>query len=115
MGAFRHCPAPSQVPVDPQGGAGTQRACGSAAPAETALQVPARPGTLQARQVPHEDVPQQTPSTQKLPVRHSSLELHAWPRRFLSPQRLVDMSQMSPAAHWLSDVQVVLQAVPLHA
>jgi hypothetical protein len=101
--------------VNPQGGAGTQRACGSAAPTGTALQVPARPVTLQAWQVPHADIPQQTPSTQKLPVRHSSLELHACPRRFLSPQRLVDMSQMLPAAHWLSAVQVVLQAVPVHA
>jgi hypothetical protein len=70
-GAFWQAPAPSQVPTRPHGGFGTQRPWGSAASSATSLQVPARPATLQAWQVPQLPVEQQTPSTHELPVRHS--------------------------------------------
>ena len=75
-GAFLHAPAPSHVPTKPQGGLAAQRPCGSAASAETSAHVPSCPATLQAWQVPHDEVPQQTPSTQKSPVRQSFVELH---------------------------------------
>src|SRR5204863_177989 len=58
---------------------------------------------------------QQTPSTQKLPVRHSTLAAQVCPRRFLSPHKLVLRSQMLGAAHCASVVHVVLHVVPLHA
>jgi hypothetical protein len=64
VGAFWQLPAPSHAPVNPQGGAATQRACGSAEPGGTLLQAPARPATLQAWQVPQAGAEQQTPSTQ---------------------------------------------------
>ena len=115
MGAFWQWLAPSQVPVKPQGGAGAQRACGSVWPGGTSLHAPARPETLHAWQVPHAEVAQQTPSTQKLPVRHSSLVAQAWPRRFLLPHRLVVRSQMLGDAQAASAVQVVAHAVPLQA
>jgi hypothetical protein len=115
VGAFAQLPAPSHAPVNPQGGAATQRACGSAAASGTALQAPARPVTLQAWQVPQEGAEQHTPSTQKLPVRHSSLVPHAWPRRFLPPQRFVPRSQMFGAAQLASETQVVSHVEPLQA
>jgi hypothetical protein len=91
------------------------RLCGSAAPAGTGAQLPAEPATLQAWQVPHVELPQQTPSTQKLPVRQSSFTAHAWPSGFLLPHRFVARSQMLGEAQPASETQVVLQAVPLHA
>jgi hypothetical protein len=115
VGAFWQLPAPSHAPVSPQGGAAVQRPCGSACEGSTSLHAPSRPETLQARHVPHADVEQQTPSTQKLPDRHSSLVAHDWPRRFLSPQRFVLTSQMLGEAQSPSATHVVLQATPLHA
>jgi hypothetical protein len=108
-------PAPSQAPVKPHGGAAAQRACGSTCDGGTSLHAPSRVATLQAWQVPHAEVEQHTPSTQKLPDRHSSLVPQAWPRRFLSPQRLVLGSQMLGEAQSASPTHAVLQATPLHA
>jgi hypothetical protein len=62
-------PAPLQVPVLPQVPLAVQRAWGSVRPPPTLEQVP-MPLRLQAWQVPHEVVEQQTPSTQ-LPMLHS--------------------------------------------
>jgi hypothetical protein len=59
-----HLPAPSQAPVSPHGGFGGQRPCGSGVLATTLAQFPALPVTLQAWQVVHALVLQQTPSTQ---------------------------------------------------
>jgi hypothetical protein len=115
VGAFWQLPAPLQAPVKPQGGAATQRPCGSAAAAGTSLHVPALPVMLHAWQVPQAGVEQHTPSTQVFPVRHSSVVAQDCPRRFLSPQRLVLRSQMLGAAQLASVTQVVLQAVPLQA
>jgi hypothetical protein len=112
--AFRQAPEPSHVPMKPQGGAGAQRPCGSAASAGTSLQVPCRPMMLHAWQVPHEGVAQHTPSTQAFPVRHSSSEPHASPRRCLSPHLFFARSQMAGKAQSVSATQVVLQAEPLH-
>jgi hypothetical protein len=103
-------PAPSQLPVLPQGAWGAQRACGSASPCRTFEHVPALPVTLHAWQVPHVDAPQQTPSTQKSPVRQSVVATHGWPSRFLLPQRFVFGSQMSGARQSASTVQAALQA-----
>ena len=72
-----HLPAPSQAPVSPQGGLGTQRLCGSGVLAGTLAQLPALPVTLQAWQVGQALVLQQTPSTQVFPVRHSSVDAQA--------------------------------------
>jgi len=112
-GAFAQAPAPSQVPTRPHGGAAAQRACGSAAAAGTALHEPSCPATLQAWQVAHEAVPQQTPSTQALPVRQSSSPPHGSPRRFLSPHLFFWRSQIAGAAQSASATHVVLQAAPL--
>jgi hypothetical protein len=112
--AFRHAPAPSHVPTKPQGGLAAQRPCGSAASAGTSLHVPSRSMTLQAWQVPHEGVPQHTPSTQELPMRQSSSTVHASPRRCLVPHLFVVKSQVRPGAQSPSATQVVLHAVPLH-
>jgi hypothetical protein len=109
-------PAPLHTPVLPQGGLAVQPPCGSAPPGATLAQVPALPETLQAWQLLQVEVPQQTPSTQKFPVRQSVVAVQACPRRFLLPQRLVLGSQMFGARHWLSIVQAALQAVvPLQA
>jgi hypothetical protein len=115
VGAFRQAPAPSHVPVKPQGGLGGQRPCGSAAPAVTSAQAPSLPATLQARHEPQLAVEQQTPSTQKFPLRHSLSAAQSWPRRFLSPQVFTATSQMLGGAQSASPVQVALHAVPLQA
>ncbi len=111
--AFRHAPAPSHVPTKPQGGLAVQRPCGSAASGGTSLHVPSRPEMLQAWQVPHDGVPQHTPSTHALPVRQSSSPVHASPRRCLVPHLFVEKSQVRPGAQSASATQVVLHIVPL--
>jgi len=62
--ALRQAPAPLQVPSNPQGGLGAQRACGSALPAGTGWQDPAAPVRLQTWQLAQLAEEQQTPSTQ---------------------------------------------------
>jgi hypothetical protein len=106
------CPAPSQEPVLPQGGLVAQRPCGSRLLAATLAQFPALPAMLQAWQVAHELELQQTPSTQLLLVKQSLVCVHDWPSRFLLPQKLVTVSQMSGGKQSVSTVQVALQAVP---
>jgi hypothetical protein len=108
--ACAQAPAPSHEPVFPHGGCGVQRACGSASPAPTLEHEPALPVTLQAWQVPQAEAEQHTLSTQKLPVRQSLVAVHAWPRRFLSPQRLVFESQILGARQSASLVHAALQA-----
>lgn len=112
-----HMPAPSHRPFVPQLAAAVvaQSVWGSALPLGTGAHVPAEPGTLQALHVPQLPVEQQTPSTQKLPVRQSEVCAHAWPSGFLSPHRLVARSQMLGDSHAALPVHVVLHAVPLQA
>jgi hypothetical protein len=115
VAASWQAPAPLQSPVLPQGGFAAQRPCGSAVPIATLAQLPRLPVTLHAWHVPHEAVLQQTPSTQLLPVRQSFELVHAWPRRFLLPQRFVVGSQMFGDRQSVSAVHAALQAVvPLH-
>jgi hypothetical protein len=106
-----HALAPLQLPVLPHGGCGAQRAWGSTSPAATFEHAPALPSTLQAWHNPHDELPQQTPSTQKSPVRHSAVAAQGWPRRFLSPHRLVFGSQMFGGRQSPSLVHAALQAV----
>jgi hypothetical protein len=80
-------------------------------PAGTLAQLPALPVTLQAWQLLHELELQQTPSTQLLLVRQSLVCVHGWPSRFLLPQTLMTVSQISPATQSVSAVQAALQAV----
>jgi hypothetical protein len=94
VAASWQAPAPLQAPVFPQGGIGVQRFIVSCAPAGMFVQLPALAPTLHALQSAQELVLQQTPSTQKFPVRHSLVAVHAWPRRLSRPQRLVWRSQM---------------------
>lgn len=109
--AFWHLPAPSQLPVKPQGGFVAQRPCGSRPFEGTFAQLPALPAMLQAWQVVHELELQQTPSTQLLPVKQSVLTVQLCPSRFLVPQRLVLGSQMSGERQSASIAQAALQAV----
>ena len=93
-----------------------QNADGAGVPAPTGVHVPL-PERLQASQGAQLVEPQQTPSTQKSPVRQSPVIAHGWPRRFLSPHRLVFGSQMLGGRQSASAVQVALQAevvAPLH-
>src|SRR5262245_31756604 len=104
-----HAPLPSQVPLNPQGGADRQPPCGSIAPAGTGRQAPAPPGTLHAVQVPQLADEQQTPSTQ-LPLWQSAPAVQICPRRF-SPQE--PLLQTWPAAQSASPEQAARQEVPL--
>jgi hypothetical protein len=112
-----HCPAPSQRPFVPHVAAPVtaQSAWGSAPPAGTGAHVPAEPGTLHALQVAQLAVEQQTPSTQKLPVKQSDVWAQACPSGFLSPHRFVARSHRLGAAQASLDVHAVLHAVPLQA
>ena len=107
----RQAPLPSQVPLNPQGGAAAQPPCGSIAPAATGLQAPALPVTLHDAQVGQLADEQQTPSTQ-LPLSHSDAAAQICPRRFLSAGAAVaDV----PATQSVSLEQAARQAVvPLH-
>ena len=108
-GTDRHAPVPSQVPLNPQGGLGTQPPCVSIAPAGIGLQLPAPPGALQDVQVPQLVAEQQTPSTQ-LPLSHSVPPVQICPRRFFPQEPLL---QTVPVAHSLSPEQAARQEVPL--
>lgn len=115
VAASAHAPAPLQAPVFPHGGLAGHSPCRAAAPEAMLAQVPALPVVLQALQGPQLMVEQQTPSTQKFPVRQSAVAVQACPSRFLLPQRLVVRSQMFGARQSASTVQAALQAlVPLH-
>jgi hypothetical protein len=105
----RHAPEPSQVPLNPQGGLGTQAPCVSIAPAGIGLQLPAPPATLQAVQVPQLVAEQQTPSTQ-LPLSHSVPAVQTCPSRFFPQEPLL---QTVPGAHSLSPEQAARHEVPL--
>lgn len=108
-------PAPLQAPVLPQGGFAAQRPIVSALPSGTNAQLPALAPTLQAWQSEHPLLTQQTPSTQKRPVKHSLVAAQAWPGRFRLPHRLVLGSQMVGGRHCASLVHAARQAVvPLH-
>jgi hypothetical protein len=82
------------MPVLPQGGLAVHWPAGAAVPAGTFAQLPAALPTLHDWQSPHELALQQTPSTQKLPVRQLALLVQGWPRRPRLPQWLVFGSQM---------------------
>jgi len=86
-----HCAAPSQliVPVHALAGKVSSLSIGSA------TQLPAEPGTLQARHVVVQALAQQTPSTQ-LPLKHSAAPTHAAPVTFL---------QTPLPSHWLLPMQ----------
>jgi hypothetical protein len=109
--ACRQAPAPLQAPVLPHGGLGAQPPRGSAAPIATGAQLPAPVPTLHAWHSPHDMLLQQTPSTQKLPVKHWSVVVHACPSRSLLPQRLVCRSQIDGARQSASDVHAARHAV----
>jgi hypothetical protein len=114
VAACWQAPAPSQLPVLPQGGLAVQPPWGSVALRGTFAQFPRLPVTLQAWQVGQAEELQQTPSTQLAPVRQSLVAVQAWPRRFLFPQRLVSGSQMFGDRQSASLVQAPRQAlVPL--
>ncbi len=87
-------PEPLHMPVLPQGGLAVHWPVFAAVPAGTFAQLPAALPTLHDWQRPHELLPQQTPSTQKLSVRQSPLPVHDWPRRCWLPQWLVLGSQI---------------------
>lgn len=108
-------PAPLHRPVLPQGGLAVQRFIVSGWPSGTKAQVPALAPTLHAMHSEQELVPQQTPSTQKLPVRQSLVAVQVWPWRRRLPQRLVCGSQMLGARQSRSFRQTAKHAfVPLH-
>jgi hypothetical protein len=111
VAASWQAPAPLHAPVLPQGGFGVHRFIVSRVPAGTFAQLPAAAPTLHDWQRMHELVAQQTPSTQKLPVRHSAVDAHGCPRRFSFPQWLVCGSQMLGGRQSLSAVQTPRQAV----
>jgi len=109
--AARQTPAPLQAPVLPHGGLTTQPPRGSAVPIGTGAQLPALVPTLHAWHSPHDVLLQQTPSTQLLPVKHWSVDVHAWPSRSLLPQRLVCLSQIDGARQSESTVHAARHAV----
>jgi hypothetical protein len=78
-------PPPLQLPVLPQIELTGQPECGSGMPAPTFAHEP----VAHVWQSAHEEEAQHTWSTQKLPVRQSSVCVHDWPRRRLLPQRFV--------------------------
>jgi hypothetical protein len=113
--ATAQAPAPLHRPVLPQGGFAGQPPRGSALPDATFAQAPALPVTAHDWQSGQVEVAQQTPSTQKLPVRQSAVVLQDWPARFLFPHSWVFWSQMLGARQSASVAQAALHAVdPLH-
>ena len=97
-GCFRQAPAPSQVPSRPQppaDSAGHWPALRGGRPAGTSVQVPGKPGTLQAWQVSWQAVSQHSPSTQ-FPLAHSPAQWHS------SPLRLPPSTAASPQEPRLS-------------
>ena len=105
----RQLPPPSQVPLNPQGGADAQPPCGSIAPTGTGAHAPADPATLHDVQVPQLADEQQTPSTQ-LPLSHSVPAVQTCPSRFFPQDPLL---HTVPGPHSLSPEQAARQEVPL--
>ena len=105
----RQAPFPSQVPLNPQGGAGAQPPCGSIAPAATGLQAPALPVTLHDVHDAQLADEQQTPSTQ-LPLSHSDPAAQICPSRFLPQDPLL---QTVPLTQSPSLAQAARHVVPL--
>ena len=89
-GYVRQAPPPSHLPSVPQPDIAVtaHTARGSTVPAATGAQLPRLPATLHARQVPHDAVPQHTPSTQ-LPVAHSGPSRQVWPAALSVPHWLI--------------------------
>jgi hypothetical protein len=84
-GCRRQAPAPSQVPSRPQLAVDSAEHCPvvrGGTPRGIAVQVPWKPGTLQAWQVSWQALLQQNPSTQ-LPLPHSPAQTQASPLRLL--------------------------------
>jgi hypothetical protein len=77
------CPNPSQIPVVPQLALplSVQRPWGSVEPGATGEQVPALPAMLQALQLAHDALAQQTWSVH-LPLMHSALPAQVDPSGF---------------------------------
>ena len=105
----RQAPAPLQVPLVPQGGAGAQPPCGSIPPAGTGVQAPALPLTLHDAQIAQLVDEQQTPSTQ-LPLSHSAAAAQICPSRFFPQEPAL---QTLPIEQSALSVQAARQAVPL--
>jgi hypothetical protein len=103
--------APLQKPVLPQGGFAAQRFIVSGLPSGTFAQLPALAPTLHDVHSEHALLTQQTPSTQKRPVKHWLVEEHGWPERARLPQWLVLGSQMVGGRQSPSPVQAARQAV----
>ena len=103
--------APLQKPVLPQGGFAAQRFIVSGLPSGTFAQLPALAPTLHEVHSEHPLLTQQTPSTQKRPVRHWLVLAHGWPGRARLPQWLVFGSQMVGGRQSPSPVQAARQAV----
>jgi hypothetical protein len=110
--ACAQAPLPLHIPVFPQGGLGEHCPAGAMVPAPRLVQAPSFPETLQALQVPQLMALQQTPSTQKLLVRHSVVALHAAPSGLRFPQTVVVGSQMLGARHSAFEAQAVLHPLP---
>ena len=110
---FRQAPAPSQAPSRPQlaGAEGVQRACGSAAPAAMLLQLPRKPGTLQALQLVQLDDEQHTPSTQ-LPLSQSVPAPQLAPSGFF---RHTAPAQVAGATQSASELHALAHMPPSHA
>jgi hypothetical protein len=83
---LRQAPAPSHLPSVPQdsGPWSAHVPWGSAAPGPTFVHFPIDEGSAQLWQGPVQEVPQQTPSTQKV-LAHSAPVAHGWPSS-LGPQ-----------------------------
>ena len=103
--------APLQKPVLPQGGFAAQRFIVSGLPSGTFAQLPALAPTLHDVHSEHALLTQQTPSTQKRPVKHWLVEEHGLPARAKLPQWLVLGSQMVGGRQSPSPVQAARQAV----
>jgi hypothetical protein len=104
-------PPPLQVPVLPQGADAAHWPEGAVVPAVIAAQVPRLPVKLQALQVPHGPVPQQTPSVQK-PLMHWLAVVQACPLGLSAQLLLVPVPwQVVGATQSVSAVQVVLQTL----
>jgi hypothetical protein len=95
---LRQAPLPSHLPSRPQVDMFSigQERVGSSAPAGTGEQVPARPATLHAWQLPQLAVSQQTPLVQK-PLAHSEAAVQVPPSGFTLPQAPLTLHRFGAA------------------